>query len=265
MPNIDTLSIQFSAKGTTTAVRNIKEMGLAVRGLAVNLNAIDTNKVGALASSLSELKKSAPTKAQSQRIATFGDAVKSMATSFNSVNSAKINEFTTAMGAIRKAAPTKQQSEKMGGFNSAISTLANTVNGVSGDKLTSLANGMNFIKKSIPTKGQVERLIGFSDAVTGLSNAIGAANISEFAKDMGTLGDAVQAFKKSSVNSIANAATAMQKMKVEAESAATSISNAASKSGQPVTKMEDTKVASDSTKTLIAALDKVQVKAVLGF
>ena len=260
MPNIDTLSIQFSAKGTTTAVKNIKEMGLAVRGLAVNLNAIDTNKVGALASSLSDLKKNAPTKAQSQRVSAFGDAVKSMASSFNSVNSTKINDFTSALTTMKKVAPTKQQAEKMGTFNGAISSLASTVNGVSGDKLTSLSSGMEAIKHAIPTKSQVERLVGFSDAVTGLSNAIGSANISEFAKDMGTLGDAVQTFKKSSVNSIANAATAMQKMKVEAESAATSISSATSKSGQP-TKMGDNKGAIDSARTLVESLNKVEVKA----
>ena len=261
MPNLDTLSIQFNANGTTKAVKNIKDMGLAIRSLATNINSIDASKLDAVASSMNQLKKSAPTKDQTQRVTNFGTAVKGIADTFQNVNTEKINGFATSMNAIKKAAPTKQQAERVGGFSSVLGTLSGAINGIDGSKLDTFASGMDVIKKSIPTKNQTQRLSTFATAVTELSNAIGAANIGEFSKDMEVLGGAVENFKKSSVNSISNAVAAMQNMKQTATQTAGAIQQATPKNQQTNLKMGDNRAVLSDTKELIASLDKVEVKA----
>lgn len=170
MPNIDELSIQFSSKGTSTAVKNIKDMGYAVRGLAESLKAIDTSKLGAFKSAMSELKK------------------------------------------------------------------------------------------STPTATQTNRMVAFSDAIKELSSAIGTANISSFSRDMSTLGGAVETFKRSSVNSIQNAVTAMQNLGTTAQQTASTINNSVTKN-TPKVSMGDAKGNLANTQELIASLDKVEVKA----
>ena len=260
MPNIDTLSVTFSAKGTKTAVDNIKAMGLAIRGLATNINAIDTSKLGALANAMNNLKRSAPTKAQASRMTDFGKAMSAMAQSFETVNADKVNNIASSMSALKKTAPTKAQAERLGGFNTAVGSFAGAINGVDGSKLDTFATGLEVIKKSTPTKSQTERLTAFASAVTGLSNAIGAANIGEFSKDMSVLGSAVEQFKKSSVNSITNAVTAMKNMGQTAQQTATAINNATPKKSQDV-KRGDNKGTLEQAKEMFAALDKVEIKA----
>lgn len=260
MPNIDSLSVTFSARGTKTAVDNIKAMGLAIRGLATNINAIDTSKLGALANSMNNLKRSAPTKAQASRMTDFGKAMSAMAQSFDTVNSVKINNIASSMSALKKTAPTKAQSERLGGFNTAVGSFANAINAVDGSKLTTFASGMEVLKKTTPTKSQTERLTAFASAITELSKAIGAANIGEFSKDMSVLGGAVEQFKKSSVNSITNAVTAMKNMGQTAQQTATAINNAVPKKSQDV-KMGDNKGTLEQAKEMFAALDKVEIKA----
>lgn len=260
MPNIDTLSVTFSAKGTKTAVDNIKAMGLAIRGLATNINAIDTSKLGALANAMNNLKRSAPTKAQASRMTDFGKAMSAMAQSFETVNADKVNNIASSMSALKKTAPTKAQAERLGGFNTAVGSFASAINGVDGSKLDTFATGLEVIKKSTPTKSQTERLTAFASAVTELSNAIGAANIGEFSKDMSVLGGAVEQFKKSSVNSITNAVTAMKNMGQTAQQTATAINNATPKKSQDV-KMGDNKGTLEQAKEMFAALDKVEIKA----
>ena len=74
---------------------------------------------------------------------------------------------------------------------------------------------------------------------------------------MATLGDAVNTFKKSSVNSITNAVTAMQQLGSQAQSTADIISDAT-----PINTMRinDTPTV-NHTREIIASLEKVQIKA----
>lgn len=260
MPNIDSLSIQFSTKGTKTAVNNIKDMALAVRSLATNINAIDASNLNAVANSMKQLKNSAPTKDQTARVTAFGNAISGIAKTFESTDASKMAAFADNMSALKKAAPTKAQSERMGGLNTALGALSGTINQIDGGKLTTFTTGMEVLKKSTPTNKQAERMSAFAAAIKDLSAAIGAANITEFSKDMATLGGAVEAFKKSSVNSIQNAVTAMQNMGQTAQQTATTISNATPKNQGNPTADGSTKNAIQQTQVLIDALDKVQVK-----
>ena len=260
MPNIDSLSIQFSTKGTKTAVNNIKDMALAVRSLATNINAIDASNLNAVANSMKQLKNSAPTKDQTSRVTAFGNAISGIAKTFESTDASKMAAFAENMTALKKAAPTKAQSERMGGLNTALGALSGTINQIDGSKLTTFTTGMEVLKKSTPTNKQAERMSAFAVAIKDLSAAIGAANITEFSKDMATLGGAVEAFKKSSVNSIQNAVTAMQNMGQTAQQTATTISNATPKNPGNPTADGSTKNAIQQTQILIDSLDKVQVK-----
>jgi len=261
MPNIDNLSIQFSTKGTKTAVNNIKDMALAVRSLATNINAIDASNLNAVANSMKQLKNSAPTKDQTARVTAFGNAISGIAKTFESTDASKMAAFADNMSALKKAAPTKAQSERMGGLNTALGALSGTINQIDGGKLTTFTTGMEVLKKSTPTSKQADRMSAFASAIKELSAAIGAANITEFSKDMATLGGAVEAFKKSSVNSIQNAVTAMQNMGQTAQQTATTISNATPKNPGNPTADGSTKNAIQQTQVLIDSLDKVQVKA----
>ena len=260
MPNIDSLSIQFSTKGTKTAVNNIKDMALAVRSLATNINAIDASNLNAVANSMKQLKNSAPTKDQAARVTAFGNAISGIAKTFETMDASKMAAFAENMTALKKAAPTKAQSEQMGGLNTALGALSGTINQIDGGKLTTFTTGMEVLKKSTPTSKQADRMSAFASAIKELSAAIGAANITEFSKDMATLGGAVEAFKKSSVNSIQNAVTAMQNMGQTAQQTATTISNATPKNSGNPTADGSTKNAIQQTQVLIDSLDKVQVK-----
>lgn len=142
----------------------------------------------------------------------------------------------------------------------AVRSLANSIKMVDASKLSAFTSAMASLKGSVPTNAQTARMVAFANSVHSLNTVIGSANISGFSKDMATLGDAVQTFKKSSVNSIANAATAMQKLKVEAKDTATSISQAVSISGQSP-KMESGVPDIKSAKTMIKELDRIEIKA----
>ena len=259
MPNIDTLSIQFSTKGTKTAINNITAMGVAVKGLASNINSIDAGKIDALANSLKQLRGSAPTKDQTARIVGFGNAISGVAKLFDGVDNSKIQGFANALGTIKSAVPTKNQNENIGGFGMALGGMGNALNSVDGSKLNVFVNGMTMIRKAIPTSKQVGRISEFAVAVKELSDAIGAANITEFSNDMSVLGSAVEQFKKSSVNSITNAVTAMKNMGQTAVQTANQVANATPKtaSEKPVDNNDNIKQA----QTLIASLDQVKFKA----
>ncbi|MBR6003204.1 MAG: hypothetical protein IK068_00610, partial [Lachnospiraceae bacterium] len=104
-------------------------------------------------------------------------------------------------------------------------------------------------------------MVAFGEAVKSLSSAVGSANIGGFSKDMSTLGEAVNTFKKSSVNSITNAVTAMQNLQAQTQATANTISNAIPKSSVPIERGNRTNESLSQTKELVATLDKVQIKA----
>lgn len=260
MPNIDTLSIQFSTNGTKTAINNITAMGVAVKGLASNINSIDAGKIDALANSLKQLRGSAPTKDQTARIVGFGNAISGVAKLFDGVDNGKIQGFANALDTIKSAVPTKNQNENISGFGMALGGMGNALNSVDGSKLNVFVSGMEQIKSSIPTSNQVTRISDFAVAVKDLTAAIGSANISEFSKDMSVLGGAVEQFKKSSVNSITNAVTAMKNMGQTAVQTANQVANATPEKSGDV-KMNDNRDVLRQSQELIASLDQVKVKA----
>ena len=260
MPNLDTLAIKFSATGTQTAVRNIKDMGLAIRSLAANINSINASKLDAVATSMKQLRTAAPTKAQTERIIGFGNAVKGLGDTIANVNTTKATSFADSLNSIKSAVPTKLQNENLNNFGMVVGGMGTMLNGVDGSRLTILSTGLNVIKRSIPTPAQVERLSTFASAITDLSNAIGAANISDFSKDMATLGGAVESFKKSSVNSITNAVAAMQTMGQTATQTATAINNATPKSPS-IPDMNSSKDTLTETREIIKSLEQVKVQA----
>lgn len=94
MPNIDTLSVQFNANGTKTAVNNIKEMAAAVRNLADGLKTLDASKLQTFASSMQTLKSSTPTKSQTERMVGFANAVTELS---NAIGAANITSFAKDM------------------------------------------------------------------------------------------------------------------------------------------------------------------------
>jgi len=142
----------------------------------------------------------------------------------------------------------------------AVSNLAQSVKGIDASKLSAFTSSMETLKKSVPTEAQTNRMVAFGEAVKSLSSAIDSANIGVFSKDMSTLGEAVNTFKKSSVNSITNAVTAMKNMGQTAQQTATAINNATPKASQDV-KRGDNRGTLEQAKEMFAALDKVEIKA----
>lgn len=142
----------------------------------------------------------------------------------------------------------------------AVRNLAQSVKGIDASKLSAFTSSMETLKKSIPTNAQTGRMVAFSNAVKDLSAVIGSANIGGFSRDMSTLGEAVNTFKKSSVNSITNAVTAMKNMGQTAQQTATAINNATPKASQDV-KRGDNRGTLEQAKEMFAALDKVEIKA----
>ncbi len=138
----------------------------------------------------------------------------------------------------------------------AVRNLAQSVKSIDSSKLGAFTSSMDTLKKSIPTEAQTNRMTAFSNAVKELSGAIGSSNISNFSRDMSTLGDAVNTFKKSSVNSITNAVTAMQNLQAQTQTTANVISNAIPKKSADI-KMGDNKANLNQTREVIAGLDKV--------
>ena len=142
----------------------------------------------------------------------------------------------------------------------AVRNLAQTLKTIDGSKLQSFANSMDTLKKSIPTKAQTDRMTAFGTAVKDLSSAIGTADIGTFSKDMATLGSSLDSFKRSSVNSIKNAVTAMQELGQQTQQTASTIDSATTKTTTNVS-LGNAKGALSDAKEIIATLDKVQVKA----
>jgi len=142
----------------------------------------------------------------------------------------------------------------------AVRSLANSIKMVDASKLSAFTSAMASLKGSVPTNAQTARMVAFANSVHSLNTVIGSANISGFSKDMATLGDAVNTFKKSSVNSITNAVTAMQTLQTQTQATANVISNVISKKNQPIS-TGDNKPNLNQATELIASLDKVQVKA----
>lgn len=143
----------------------------------------------------------------------------------------------------------------------AVRNLAQSVKSIDSSKLGAFTSSMETLKKSIPTEAQTKRMSAFSNAIKELSGVIGTANISGFSRDMSTLGDAVNTFKRSSVNSITNAVTAMQNLQSQTQATAKTISNAVPKSSVPIERGNRTNESLSQAKELIATLDKVQIKA----
>lgn len=143
----------------------------------------------------------------------------------------------------------------------AVRNLAQSVKGIDASKLSAFTSSMETLKKSVPTEAQTNRMVAFGEAVKSLSSVIGSANIGGFSKDMSTLGDAVNTFKKSSVNSITNAVTAMQNLQTQTQATANTISNAIPESSVSIERGNRANESLSQTKELIASLDKVQIKA----
>ena len=142
----------------------------------------------------------------------------------------------------------------------AVRNLAMAVKAVDTAKLGAFTSTMETVKKSVPTEAQVNRMVAFSNAIKDFSGVIGSANISGFSRDMSTLGEAMQTFKKSSVNSITNAVSAMQNLQTQTQETATTLSNSIPKNPASI-KATDSKATINETRELVATLDKVQVKA----
>lgn len=143
----------------------------------------------------------------------------------------------------------------------AIRNLSQTLKTIDGSKVKVFAESMATLKKSVPTKGQADRMVAFGEAVKNLSGAIGTANIGSFSKDMSTLGNAVEAFKKSSVNSITNAVSAMQNLQTQTKETANTINSVTPKSQKVSFNNNKPLNITNNTQEIIASLDKVQVKA----
>ena len=141
----------------------------------------------------------------------------------------------------------------------AVRNLAQSVKSIDASKLGVFTSSMESLKKSVPTESQTRRMLDFASAIKDLSAAIGTSNVGSFATDMSTLGEAVQTFKKSSVNSISNAATAMKNLGTQAKETASVISTAVPKKSQQISG-GDNKAQLSQTKELVAALDKVEIK-----
>ena len=139
----------------------------------------------------------------------------------------------------------------------AVRSLANSIKMVDASRLSAFTSAMASLKGSVPTNAQTARMVAFANSVHSLNTVIGSANISGFSKDMATLGDAVNTFKKSSVNSITNAVTAMQQLGSQAQSTANIISDAMPKNTMRV----NDKPTVNHTREIIASLEKVQIKA----
>lgn len=151
---------------------------------------------------------------------------------------------------------TKKAVQNIKNMAEAVKNLAANLTTLDASKLQSFATSMETLKKSVPTKSQTDRMIGFANAVTQLSDAIGAANITSFSNDMSNLGQAVQAFKRSSVNGITNAVTAMQQLGQTAQTTANTVQSAAAK--MPKTdSIQGSTTTAESVRTVVAELDKV--------
>lgn len=151
---------------------------------------------------------------------------------------------------------TKKAVQNIKNMAEAVKNLADNLTTLDASKLQSFATSMETLKKSVPTKSQTDRMIGFANAVTQLSDAIGAANITSFSNDMSNLGQAVQAFKRSSVNGITNAVTAMQQLGQTAQTTANTVQSAAAK--MPKTdSIQGSTTTAESVRTVVAELDKV--------
>jgi len=98
MPNIDTLTIQFGSKGTETAVKNIKTMATAVRTLSGSLRMMDMSKFGEFSSGMETLKKSVPTKSQTNRMVDFADAVSKLSAAIGASNISGFSNDMTNLG-----------------------------------------------------------------------------------------------------------------------------------------------------------------------
>jgi len=142
----------------------------------------------------------------------------------------------------------------------AVRNLAQCVKSIDTAKLGAFTSSMETIKRSIPTEAQTNRMTAFSNAVKELSSVIGSANISSFSKDMSNLGEAVQTFKRSSVNSIQNAVTAMQNLGTATQQTASTISNVTPKKSQAIS-FTNSKGSVSASKEIVASLDRVEVKA----
>jgi len=151
---------------------------------------------------------------------------------------------------------TKKAVQNIKNMAEAVKNLADNLTTLDASKLQSFASSMETLKKSVPTKSQTDRMIGFANAVTQLSDAIGAANITSFSNDMSNLGQAVQTFKRSSVNGITNAVTAMQQLGQTAQTTANTVQSAAAKMPK-VDSIQGSTATAESVRTVVAELDKV--------
>ena len=125
MPNIDTLSIQFSSTGTKTAVENIKGMASAVRTLSGSLRMLDTSKFTDFSTGMANLKKSVPTTAQTNRMVDFADAISKLSAAIGASN---ISGFSSDMANLGTAVQTFKKSSVSGISNAvaAMQTLGQT-------------------------------------------------------------------------------------------------------------------------------------------
>ena len=111
MPNIDELSVKFSAKGINPIVNNILKLADAVESLASKSRELDSSKISGLATALGELKGKVPTKGQVTNLKELAVAVAALNTAAGSGDITTfangINTVSAALGNL-KGTPKKQ-------------------------------------------------------------------------------------------------------------------------------------------------------------
>lgn len=170
MPNIAELSIDFSAKGTKTAIDNIMNMANAVNSLASNLKGIEGNGLKGLADGLKQIKSSIPTKNQTENMTNFATAVQQFATTLGNVN---ITQFSNDMANMSSAV------QGMGARS--VKSLTNAAKAMSNLQQQAKSTASSIPKmpsqpKFTPNTGSLTLANDFKDANSELQKSVYMAN-----------------------------------------------------------------------------------------
>lgn len=170
MPSITELSIDFSAKGTKTAINNIMNMANAVNSLASNLKGIEGNSLKGLADGLKQIKSSIPTKNQTENMTNFATAVQQFATTLGNVN---ITQFSNDMANMSNAV------QGMGARS--VKSLTNAAQAMSNLQQQAKSTASSIPKmpsqpKFTPNTGSLTLANDFKDANSELQKSVYMAN-----------------------------------------------------------------------------------------
>ncbi len=162
---------------------------------------------------------------------------------------------------VFKAKKTEDAVKNIKDLAVAVSNLSNSLKTLDASKLSTFTSSMETLKNSVPTKGQTNRMVGFANAVTDLTNAIGTANITTFANDMSTMGQAVQMLKGKTVTGLTNAVTAVTQLGQQAQQTANIVQNATNNMPKVANIQGNTPAMNNQLQYTVETLDKVTVKA----